>query len=53
MKIIKVVLNFHRCLAENQTLEEAKMKLCDPVPIDLQVYKPPLEKALKVIDKRR
>ncbi|RIA82517.1 hypothetical protein C1645_835239 [Glomus cerebriforme] len=33
--------------------EKAKMKLCDSVPIDLQVYKPPLEKALKAIDKWR
>src|SRR5688572_7062495 len=42
-------VKFH---SNNQTLEEAKMKLRDPVPIDLQVYKPPLEKALEAIGKR-
>ncbi|CAI2175815.1 414_t:CDS:1 [Funneliformis geosporum] len=41
---------FHR---NNQTLEEAKMKLCDPVPGDIQVYKPSLHKALEAISKWR
>jgi hypothetical protein len=44
MKLLQEVTDksnakFHR---NNQTLEEAEMKLRDPVPINIQVYKPPL-----------
>ncbi|RGB42810.1 hypothetical protein C1646_661958 [Rhizophagus diaphanus] len=37
--------------SNNQTLEEANMRLRDPVPKDLQVYKPLLQKALGTISK--
>ncbi|CAB4408813.1 unnamed protein product [Rhizophagus irregularis] len=35
----------------NQTLEEANMRLYDPVSKDSQVYKPPLQKTLGAISK--
>uniref|UniRef100_U9TDM6 Uncharacterized protein n=1 Tax=Rhizophagus irregularis (strain DAOM 181602 / DAOM 197198 / MUCL 43194) TaxID=747089 RepID=U9TDM6_RHIID len=35
--------------SNNQTLEEANMRLYDPVPKDSQVYKPPLQKTLGAI----
>ncbi|CAB5217364.1 hypothetical protein RhiirA1_403151 [Rhizophagus irregularis] len=37
--------------SNNQTLEEANMRLYDPVPKDSQVYKPPLQKTLGAISK--
>ncbi|UZO00396.1 uncharacterized protein OCT59_011530 [Rhizophagus irregularis] len=36
--------NFH---SNNQTLKEANMRLHNPVPKDLQVYKPHLQKSLE------
>ncbi|CAB4398942.1 unnamed protein product [Rhizophagus irregularis] len=37
----------------NQSLKEAEMKLREPIPNDIMIYKPPLKKALKAIKKWR
>jgi len=37
----------------NQSLKEAEMKLQEPVPNDIMIYKPPLKKALNAIKKLR
>ncbi|GBB89126.1 hypothetical protein RclHR1_15800002 [Rhizophagus clarus] len=55
LKLLQQVMNnsnakFHH---NKQTLEQVKLMFRDPVPTDLRVYKPPLEKALEVIGKRR
>ncbi|CAB4411751.1 unnamed protein product [Rhizophagus irregularis] len=39
---------FHK---NNQSLKEAEMKLREPIPNDIMIYKPSLKKALKAIKK--
>ncbi|CAB4411750.1 unnamed protein product [Rhizophagus irregularis] len=41
---------FHK---NNQSLKEAEMKLREPIPNDIMIYKPSLKKALKAIKKWR
>jgi hypothetical protein len=44
---------FHRNIMNNLTLKEAELKLIEPVPDNLKIYKPPLKKAFKAISKWR